>query len=147
MAKFSLKKSLIKVTEDVGNSFAIRGLSVNDVAQLLQLYGSDFHGVVGKFSNGDPEKMTPDEIAAAGSELAIVMIQRSPAFVSHLIAQAADDLESADEYARLPIGVQIEALSAIALETFGSSGGFEKFFALARGVMMRRGMPSLLAVR
>ena len=144
MAKFTLKKTLVKVTEDEGNSFAIRGLSVKDIAQIMQLYASVFHGVVDKFSNGNPETMTPDDVAVAGSELAVLLVERSPELVAHIIALAADDLESSDEYARLPIGVQIEALSAIAIATvLSDGGGFEMLSALGRGIMMPKGMKSL----
>lgn len=136
MAKFTLKKALIKVTEDEGNAFAVRGLSPNDIAQLLSLHKPVMEEVFNQYAvKANLENMTEDGVATLAAEAAMSMVEQVPALVAHLICLAADDIDELEEYARLPIGVQLEAVTEIGRLTFEMAGGAKKLLDLVKPML------------
>lgn len=144
MAKFTLKKSLIKVTDDEGNSFSVRGLSPNDIAQLLSLHKPVMEQLFKQYVDRDPEAITSDDIANTAADMAMAMLEQAPALVAHTIALAADNVEDYEEYVKLPIGLQVEALAEIGRLSFETAGGAKKFLDLVKGLTAKaRSNPSL----
>jgi len=136
MAKFTLKKVLIKVTEDEGNAFEVRGLSPNDISQLLMLHKPVMEQLFIKYAAQDPEKLNADDIAGSASEIAMSMLEQAPALVAHAIALAADDTDNFKEYTALPVGVQLGAIADIGRLTFETAGGSKKLLDLVKGLLL-----------
>lgn len=138
MAKFTLKKTVIKVTEDEGNSFEVRGLSPNDIAQLLMLHRPVMEQMFNRYAGGSADAMTAEDIAVAASEIAVGMLEQAPALVAHLIVLAADDVDNLKEYAQLSMGIQIDAVIEIGRLTFETAGGPKKLLDLVRSLMQAK---------
>lgn len=150
MAKFTLKRSTIKVTDDENNSFQVRGLSPNDIVQLLDIHRPIMEKMFEQFSGTNPELLmvetkATEDIAAAASHMAIGMIEQAPSLVAHVIALAADDVSSYDDYVLLPMGVQIDAIGEIGKLTFESAGGPKKLWDLAAGILQAKARSSKVA--
>lgn len=141
MAKFTLKKAVIKVTEDEGNFFEIRGLSPNDIAQMLMLHRPVMEQMFNQYAARNPETMTVDDVALAASEVAISMLEKAPALVAQMIVLAADDIDEYDEYVKLPVGVQIDAVVEIGRLTFEMAGGPKKLLGLVTSLMQAKARP------
>lgn len=138
MAKFTLKKAVIRVTEDEGNSFEVRGLSPNDITQLLMLHRPVMEQLFNQYAARDADSLTVEEIADSGAEIAMGMLEQAPALVAHVIALAADDVDAFDDYTVLPVGIQVDAISEIGRMTFETAGGAKKLLDLVRGLMQAK---------
>lgn len=125
MAKFTLKTAKVEVAD---NEFlSVRGLSLNDITQLILLHREAIEGVFTSFSGRDPQSITEDDAA----NVAMNMIESAPALVAHIIALAADDVDAYDDYVALPLGTSVEALEKIGGLTFANGGGPKKIMGLA----------------
>ncbi len=142
MAKFTLKKSLIKVTEEEGNSFEVRGLSFNDVTQLLSLHRPAMEGLFKQYIEQNPESFSIEDVSERATEVAAGMLGHAPALAAHVIALGADDVDSFDDYAMLPMGIQLDAISDIGALTLESAGGAKKFMALLASLITAKGEPN-----
>lgn len=136
MAKFTLKKSLVKVTDKEGNAFEVRGLSPNDIKQLLDVHKPIMDQLFRRFADRDATALTSEEIADSASQVAMSMLEQAPALVAHLIALAADDTENFDDYTLLPVGVQVDAVTEIGRLTFETAGGSKKLLDLVKGLLL-----------
>ncbi len=103
---------------DGKNSFAVRGLSLEDVALLISDHGAALEGFYGKYSGSSSA-----EAMAVGMSL----IGQAPILAAQIIAIGADSREKVDLIRKLPIVVQQDALEKIARLTFDASGGPGKF--------------------
>jgi len=130
MAKFVTARSSIKISDQEGNSFNVRGLSLTDISQLASLHRSAVDQVLDRFAELDPEALTMDDIAKGTSSALVSLIEQVPLLLAHLIALGADDLENVEDYSELPIGVQMDAASEIGSLTIRSMHGPERLIAL-----------------
>lgn len=97
-----------------GGEFTVRGLSLSDISNLLRLHGEALEGVYLESivnSDDDPEAFN---MAA----LARTVMQAAPMAIAQAIAQAADEPDTADMVARLPIPVQMDAIEKVLALTF-----------------------------
>lgn len=109
-------------TEEVslpGGSFAVRGLSLEDITVLLAKHGPVMEQFFKKYS-ASPEESSPMEIGMS-------LVGQAPALVAQLISLAADAPEKADMIRKFPLAIQQDALEKIAKLTFDASGGPGKF--------------------
>lgn len=102
-----------------GNSFAVRGLSLNDVAVLIRTHFPDLDALFDLFDG--VENMQPDQMKA----LALTLVTNAPGFVANVIALAAGEGDASDAE-RLPAPVQLQALFDIGELTFTEVGGVKK---------------------
>lgn len=140
MAKFTLKKALIKVTDDEG--FEVRGLSLNDISQLISLNKSIMEELFLRYAGGNLEELSSEDIAGRSAEAAMGVLEQAPGMIAHLIALGAEDPEGFDDYVTLPVGVQLEAASEIGRLTFEMSGGSKKFLGLVQALMKGNARPA-----
>ena len=116
-----------------GSTFAVRGLSLQDITTLLSRYGSEMEMFFQRYAGND--NVNP---LAVGMDL----LNQAPALLSTIIALAADEPDGGPIVARYPLNVQQEAIEAIAQLTFDAAGGPKKFIeAVARLI---KGMTNLM---
>jgi len=126
-------KDFVLPTKEVslpdGSTFAVRGLSLQDITLLVAEYGPTMEQFFQKYS-GNPNIPA----LAVGMEL----IREAPMLVAHLIALAADEPDAKVSVLRFPLTVQQEGLERIIELTFDANGGPGKFVEavkkLARGL-------------
>lgn len=108
---FEVRREDIKLP-DGKNSFAVRGLGLNDVTRLLALYGPTLTILFNKFI-GDIrlQQLTPQSMGFVINEV----LKEAPEIALKIIAIGADEDGTPDEPKLVQIGVvaQAEALSAI----------------------------------
>lgn len=138
MAKFTLRTAKVEIEGGVG--FDVRGLSPNDVVQLVSLHRPVLEGLFDRFSGRDAESITQEETF----EVAMNMAEQAPALVAHIIALAADDVASYEDYLDLPVGIQVDAIEKIGAITFASSGGPKKILGQVIKAMQARPSPTSL---
>lgn len=109
-------------TEEVqlpgGKSFAVRGLSLQDITVLISKHGPTMEEFYRRYSadeNNNPLQVGMD------------LIGQAPSLVAQIIAIAADEPNMADRVIRLPIVTQQDALEKLGKLTFDASGGPKKF--------------------
>ncbi len=78
MAKFTLKKLSVKVTEDEGNSFEVRGLSPNDLAQLLMLHNPIMEQLFNQYAMQEADDLNAEQLADAVSVIAVGVLEQAP---------------------------------------------------------------------
>lgn len=100
-----------------GGNFAVRGVSLQDIAVLLAQHGPTMEAFYQRFSTDQQSAM----------EVGMGLVKEAPALVAQIIAIAADEPDMASTVLRFSITVQQEALEAIAKLTFDAAGGPGKF--------------------
>lgn len=98
-----------------GGEFAVRGLSFSDLTGLYQLHGGELGLWFERFVGDAANAVAGDSIADAVASI----ISAAPDLAAAAIALAADAEDGElDIVKRLPLGVQIDALSAVGELTF-----------------------------
>lgn len=127
-------KSLKFITAEVevadGETFTVRGVSLQDAAILVELYQEPIMKLVGKIQEqGDAVNL---------EELARSAILDAPALAASLIAMAADEMdeEGLAQAARLPIPVQLDAIFKIGELTFRTEGSLKKMVETVRASLV-----------
>lgn len=117
-----IPEEIVEVTPG-GESFAVRGLNVDDIAFLVQRHGETLTAEYERFAASDTELS-----AQAISQFLVPLIDRAPALVSEVIACASDDTsqEAMQTARRVGFMVQVDALEKIADLTFTAAGGPKK---------------------
>jgi hypothetical protein len=117
-------------TEEVlfpnGGSFAVRGLSLQDITLLLGQHGSSMESFFDQY-NGNKDQSAMD--------IGMNLVGKAPSLVAQIIASAADEPDMATKIIRFPIVVQQDALEKIARLTFDASGGPGKFVEAVMGLV------------
>lgn len=115
-------KDFVLPTKEValpdGSSFAVRGISLEDITTLIADHGPVMEDFFRKYS-GDTSQ--------SPLEVGMNLIGQAPLLVANLIALAADEPKMTAVIRRFPLNVQQEALEKIADLTFDASGGPGKF--------------------
>lgn len=138
MALADFKLPTLEVPLPDGNSFAVRGISAEDVAILISGHASAMDTFFARFQSGAAQ-------AQSDMEMGMSLITEAPGLMSKIIALAADEPHMEALVRKLPIGTQLDALQKIAKVSFESSGGMGNFVdAVARLV---KGTTGLLAPR
>lgn len=123
----------MEVTLPDGGSFAVRGLSLDDVAQLLVKHGPVMETFFTRYSGG---------VESNAMEVGMGLIAQAPALVAQIIALAADAPEMEHVVRKMPMGIQQDALEKLSQMTFDASGGPGKFVAAV--VRLIQGTTSLM---
>ena len=122
-----------------GDSFAVRGLSLQDITKLMSQHGNEMEAFFQKYA-GNPN--------ASPLSVGMDLLDTAPVLLNKMIAMAADRPHLADKVAKLPLTVQQEAIEHIAQLTFDAAGGPKKFIEavvrLIKGVnnLMPESQPS-----
>jgi len=101
-----------------GDSFAVRGLSLQDITKLMSQHGNEMEAFFQKYA-GNP--------SASPLSVGMDLIDTAPMLLNKMIAMAADRPHLTDKVAKLPLTVQQEAIEKIAQLTFDAAGGPKKF--------------------
>lgn len=128
-------KSFTPATEEVGlpdgDTFAVRGLSLEDIAILLREHYEPIKALFDEYVG----EASVQGVSVATGELADIddleevmlnSLQIAPALMADVIARAADEPKLVSVIRRLPAGTQIEALEKILKLTLSAEGGLEK---------------------
>ncbi|QXV73592.1 hypothetical protein [Rhizobium phage RHph_X2_30] len=115
---YTLKYDTIKFT---GGELSVRGLTVPDITQLVSVHQVAALAIYDRFK--DPKSLTDQSVESIAQDI----LGKFPSVVAHLISLAADEPERFDDYAKLPIDVQVIALEKIAILTFAMEGGLKNF--------------------
>lgn len=124
----ALKDIIVPTVEVViseGNSFPVRGLAAIDIEHLVRKHGSDLKGLWDEFIEKDLDltKLSVGEIAPLLKQV----IGRIPSAINDLVGLAADaDDEDLKVLAKLPMGVQVSAVSQILSITLNTDGDWSK---------------------
>lgn len=104
-----------------GSDFTItvRGLSVEDCSGLIRVHGDQLSEVYDTEIAGDGDMPPITDIAKA-------LFTTAPDAVAEIIALANDNPKSASMVRKMPVPVQIDALSRIAVLTFHSEAQVKK---------------------
>jgi hypothetical protein len=114
------------VTEEVsfrGGRFALRGLALNDVSELVRNHLPELNKLFQLYDNEE----TRENALAESARFAITIVRETPIMVAKMIALAADEPQAVDVAARLPLPVQVECVRKIIELTFEEAGGAKKF--------------------
>lgn len=123
-----------------GNSFAVRGFSLEDITSLIDRHGPAVRKFFDDYSENGQMKADADPIAAI-----IDVLRQAPDLAAFIIARGADELNMMPKIKQLPIAVQVEALRTIADLSFEVSGGPGNFIETVVGLM--RGLGSAASQR
>lgn len=106
-----------------GSSFAVRGLTTDDIAFLVQRHGDAMTAEFDRFVELG-EDLEPQAIAG----FIVPLIDKVPELISDGIACASDDTspESLAVARRLPFPAQVDAIEKIVKLTFDVAGGPKK---------------------
>lgn len=110
------------VSVGAGGSFAVRGLSTADIEYCVRTYGPELRKLWDDFVNG---KRKPEEALTEAGFTSIFsqIVREAPALVQGIIGLAADaDEADMAVLVKLPISVQIEAITKVAMQTLSVEG-------------------------
>lgn len=124
------------VVELPDGSFTVRGLSLDDLAYLVQRHSAKLQELFNTFAASS--ELTTEDVV----QFALPMIQAAPEIAAELIACASGDPEDASIAGQLPFPVQIDALEKVARLTFETGGGPKKLVETV--IRLAQGTTSLL---
>lgn len=110
------------VSVGAGGSFAVRGLSTADIEYCVRTYGPELRKLWDDFVNG---KRKPEEALTEAGFTSIFsqIVREAPALVQGIIGLAADaDEADMAVLVKLPISVQIDAITKVAMQTLSVEG-------------------------
>jgi hypothetical protein len=109
-----------ETVEFSGGTFAVRGLSFNDVLTLVNDHRPAIEPLfLQAISGGLP---TGDQF-----ELGMMLVEKAPDVVAQAVALAADEPDAAEMFKKLPIDVQLDAIERVMRVTFALVGDPKKF--------------------
>lgn len=121
--KYTLKTETIKFE---GGEITVRGLTVPDITQLVQVHQDSAVAIYAKFTGKDAEQLSEQTVESVALEL----LGKFPAAIAHLLYLCDAEREpsiNVEAYASLPVDVQVVALEKIAELTFAMQGGLKNF--------------------
>lgn len=109
-----------------GGEIKLRGLTVPDITQLVSVHQDSAVAIYAKFSGKNAEQLSEQTVES----VALDLIGKFPSVIAHTLylcdAERGQDA-SIDDYAALPIDVQVSALEKVATRTFAMEGGLKNF--------------------
>lgn len=121
--KYTLKTETIKFE---GGEIVVRGLTVSDIKQLVQVHQESAVFIYAKMMLRKPEELMEQSVES----LALEILGSFPSAIAHLLYlcdNEKDDDVGVEQYAMLPVDVMIAALETIASLTFAMHGGLKNF--------------------
>ncbi|QTG12356.1 hypothetical protein G6M86_03465 [Agrobacterium tumefaciens] len=121
--KYTLKTE--PVTFD-GGEIVVRGLTVPDLSQLVDVHQDTATAIYEKFSGKSAEALSEQTVESVALEI----LGKFPSAIAHLLYLCDAEREpdtTVEPYASLPIDVQVAALEKIATLTFAMQGGVKNF--------------------
>ncbi len=121
--KYTLKTETINFE---GGEITVRGLTVPDITQLVQVHQDSAVAIYEKFSGKDAAALSEQTVESVALEL----LGKFPAAIAHLLFLCDSEKEDGADvglYASLPVDVQVAALESIATLTFAMQGGLKNF--------------------
>lgn len=103
-----------------GNSFQVKGLSLNDIAVLIREHFPDLDAITVLFEHGI-EQVSRDQVES----FAMMLVSHAPGLVANMIALAAGEGDASDAE-KLPAPIQVRTLVEIGELTFMEVGGIKK---------------------
>lgn len=119
--KYTPKTERIEFAD--GDFIEVRGLSVPDIQQLVEVNMETARDLFDQFSGRAENSFTLDD----ATSLARHLVTTAPAIMAHVIALGADSTDQFDVIKTLPLDVQMAALEKIAKLTFAMQGGAKNF--------------------
>lgn len=116
-----------------GQTIPLRGISTNDVKSILARARNSadlLFNMAARKGVREAKDLTEDSI----KNIANTAITELPVLISVVIAQSADDIESAPIVERLPASVQLDCLRKIARMTFTDATNFGEFLGNVKAV-------------
>lgn len=111
-----------------GNSFHVKGLSLNDLAVLIREHFPDLDAVVDLVGNFNT--ITSDQF----EPLVLSVVSQAPGFAANVIALAAGEGDASDAE-KLPGPIQVKALLDIGELTFNEVGGVKKAWEMIAALL------------
>lgn len=139
LADFTPATDEVKVSDSV--SFAVRGLSFDDIATLVR---SHYEPLSNLFDEYIAEGVAAAVTESEGEELSqavMGVMKQAPGLIADVIALAADEPDLIDKIKKLPIGVQIDAIQKTLTLTLQAEGGLGKLVETITGLV--QGLSSL----
>lgn len=121
-----------------GNSFAVRGFSLEDITMLIDEQGPVIQQFFDRYSSNGQFRADASPVAAL-----MDLTKQAPGLTASIISRAADEPGTEAKIRKLPVGVQIDALQKVAELTFEASGGPGNFVETVISLM--RGLGSVAA--
>lgn len=119
-----------------GGKFAVRGLSLDDVAFLVARNKDSLSSLFDQFQE-------QGDLSADGAAAFIIpLIETAPRLAAEVIACGSGDADDWEVARRLPFPVQVEALESIIDLTFSAEGGPKK--VLEAVVRLAQGTSALM---
>lgn len=121
--KYTLKTEAVKFE---GGEIVVRGLTVPDLSQLVEVHQDSAVAIYEKFSGKNPEALSEQTVESVALEI----LGKFPSAIAHLLYLCDAEREpdaTVEPYASLPIDVQVAALEKIATLTFAMQGGVKNF--------------------
>lgn len=124
-------KESTETVEFKGGSFEVRAITLPDVALLIEVHEDVISSLVMKVREKAPafEAQNAEDIGEVTSQIITDLIRESPTLVATLISRCADEPDQMGNASRLPISVQIDAISKIAKLTFTDMASVKKLIA------------------
>lgn len=126
---FTPKTETVKIPG--GESFVVRGLSLEDFAVLLRSHHAPLSALFDQYVSEAALESVDEAMGAnlnIGDVKGVILeaLEHAPALVGDAIARGADETENPHLARTLPIGVQADAVSKIVTLTLEAEGGMEK---------------------
>ena len=132
LKKLRLPQAVVELPN--GDSFSVRGLSLNDIAILVSRHKAKLEALFNSFDGDLSAESLSGHLSAA--------LNTAPEVVAELIACASGDPDDVEIAASLPMPVQVDALEKTVKLTFDAGGGPKKFVETV--VRLAQGTTSLL---
>lgn len=118
-----------------GGSFAVKGLSLSDITNLVRYHLPDLEALfeIGDKALGGKVDITEEDVG----KIALAVAEQAPGFMANLIALAAEESseEGIQAASKLPFPVQVMTLVTIADLTFSEVGGVKKALESVAGLL------------
>lgn len=105
-----------------GDSFAVRGMSLQDVSVLVRHHGAAMTLLFDRYIKQSGEGLPAADMATMGRAL----LEIAPDAAAEMIALAAGEPESIDIVRTLPLPVQVDALDKLMAHTFTTEQDLKK---------------------
>lgn len=138
LADYDLPKRVVPLPG--GNSFAVRGFSLEDITFLIDEQGEAVRKFFDDYAQDGQMKSDANPISAI-----MDVLRQAPDLAASIIARGADEPDMISKIKKLPIGVQVDAMQKIAELSFEASGGPGNFVETVVGLM--RGLGSAASQR
>lgn len=118
-------KITLKIQE---TEFTVRGLNLADLTIILEAH----EPMVTKLFNDYTANQNSDtELASIG----LALVNSAPELIAHIVSIAADEPDASEDFMKLPIATQLEAIEAVGKLTFEAAGGVKKLIEIVARLM------------